>query len=154
MPQPDMMGPAARAWRLPDGWDRAGVGAWIVHAPGSHPLWPWRFVFAIHLRGAAGLPEPFLHFPGASHEIVVISLDPKHYPPELDGGAGSLHPLTPPDVVEQVMGLTDDQATELLDLLVVGCCGGHLVPDADWRGAWRQTLELTSEHMRVGEHPA
>lgn len=150
MKDPDLSGPAARAWKSPHGEEGAGRGAWVVHAPGSHPLWPWHAISAVHLRPVEGMPPPNLRFPGASHEVLVLALNPDHYPPDPDG---YLRWLMPPDVAAQVMGLTDDQARQLVELCAKAVCQGLLVPDSDHRAAWDQTIALTAEHMRLEGHP-
>lgn len=150
--QPDVAGPASRAWRWPRGHQGAGVGGWMVDAPESHPFWPWHLILGVHLRSQPGLPPPALSFPGASHEIAVLALNPGHYPPPVNGEAEPAT-LDPPDIVVQVMGLDDAQAGVLVQLLALAVCAGALIPDVDEAAPWIQAVAATSEHMRLGGHP-
>ena len=154
MRKPDKHGIHGRAWRLtPKGPWGASVDTWLLHAPGSHPFWPWHAIYVVHLRPAEGVPPPKLSRPDASHEIGVLAIDPERCPkpdPEEIERDGTKY-LMPPDVVQQVTGLDDDQARQLAERLAECVAVGRLVPDSDHRSSWEAAIQATAEHHR-GEH--
>lgn len=160
--EPTHVGPAGRAWKgewetTPD--EREGVtdlGTFIMHAPGSHPLWSWYALLGISLRDVPGQPPASKQFAGATHELIVFSLHPDHEPPRPRGKlaeSGTLHHLEPPDHVIQVMHVNDEQFAEILDLVAQAVVKGALVPDSDYREAWKTSLARTVDHYR-GLHGA
>lgn len=153
MREPDMQGPHARAWELPldPRTPTALSGGWMVHAPGSHPFWPWHFISITHLRDEPGVPPADLAFPEATHELIVLALDPDHYPPPLDGSA-RIRAMYPPDVVQQMVLPDDSEARKLLWLVIRAVCDGVLIPDQDYRQSWADAIEATAEHSRQGGH--
>lgn len=148
-----------RAWRMqvtprrPD--HQASIAAWLINGP-YHPFWRWWQLAIVHLRPIEGVKPAAIHRDGASHEIMILSIDPNHPPDidELEQGEGHLRYLTPPDLVHQVVGLTDEQACELVDLMIGPILDGQLSPDRDFRSRWEPILETTAEHLRYGTHPA
>lgn len=154
---PDVKGPAARAWRIE--FDPKNVltplqmGAYLVHAPASHPMWPWYGIQAIALKDHPTTGQPcHVHFPGASHEFTVLALNPEKPLPTPPNPAG-FHFLEPADQCVQVILADDDQARQMIGLVIRAVCEGVLIPDQDWRSYWRTTLANTAEHIRLGEHP-
>lgn len=172
---PDFAG-VARAWRIREspatneahaqswGHGSAGVGAdFIVNGP-YHPFWSWWYISAVHLRPLEGAPPPHLRFPGATHEIMCLSLDPeprngRPKTPNLErieagdveGGLPGF--LSPPDWVVQVILPGDVKARQLVDLAVQRICAGQSC-DSDFRSWWERSIQTTAEHLRLGGHPA
>jgi hypothetical protein len=153
---PDLAGDDRRAWRVPvdnapEG--HAGVGCdWLVHRPGAHPLWWWYMVAIVHLRPLHDLDRPAIQFPGATHEALIVSLDPEHELPDLDTW-GPAHMLQPPDLAAQFIVNSDAQAAEVGDLLVTHIVIDGQSPDSDHRSYWTEAVENTAEHLRLGGHP-
>lgn len=154
---PDLQGPYGRAWCAPDSVLRnptkAGLGAWLVDAPNSHPIWPWHLVTMIHLRDCAGLPPAQKRYPGAEYEFGIIAIDPDRAPnPDPDAWEGGYPILHPPDVIEQFHGVDDATARHILGLAIRCIVDGKLSPDSDYRRAWHETIEQTVQHFRDGTH--
>lgn len=171
---PDFEG-VARAWRIragdaterghADSWGHgsAGVGAdFLIHGP-YHPFWNWWYVSIIHLRPIESAPPPHVHFPGATHEVLCLSLDPEPRNgrpafPDLeriesgDVEHGLPGFLQPADWVVQVVLPSDEEARRLGDLIARHICAGQSC-DSDFRGYWERTLATTAEHLRLGGHP-
>jgi hypothetical protein len=111
------------------------IAAWVIYAPQSHPLWPWLRLTLIHLRPIEGLDDPKIHLEGATHEIVLTALDPKHYPPPLDDIPGNY--LTPHNFAAQLLCTSDEAAIKAVEELAMKpLAKGHLNPDTDAIRAW------------------
>lgn len=140
--RPTIDGPHARAWKIDQkvftSPDQTAVGVWVVHAPWSHPVWPVVMVSCVHLRMEAGKPDPIIHLPGATHEMVVAALDPNQ-------------PIVPPDFhllhslnfVGQFYAPSDEHAAARVETSVIEICRGLLNPDTDARSQWI---------LRYGDH--
>jgi len=161
MRDPDITGPRGKAWQAPETdevrrrWP-AGRGAWLLHCPGAHPFWSWYVVVGCSLADVPGLPPAHKHSPDMTHEIQIHALDPDHKPTDgwcTDGpDRWAKHRLAPPNLVEQTLGLTDEQFAELTRLLVRSFCDGLLSPDTDWRERQRNAIDVTADHLRAGRH--
>lgn len=127
-------------------------GEYLIHAPQAHPFWTWYYMAGISLRDdIPGSPPASRQFEGATHELVVLSLDPDHAAPLPNGEFGQhgqLHPLSPPDHVVQTMHVNDEQFGEILDRFAQAVVNGVLSPDSDYRESWRQTMMNTTDHFR------
>lgn len=148
--EPDVGGPHGSAWEMAQRTDvdHAGVGSWLVHAPGYHLAWSWYAVAACHLRISEGLPPPALAFPSATHELQVLALDPEHEPHPDD--PQSMRWLTPPNVVEQFQVASDDDAASLVKSAVVAIVLGSISPDSDFRRAWKAWVARAARACRDG----
>ena len=152
--EPDISG-AGRAWRVTakDPEEHAGIGAdWLVHAPFAHPFWWWYAVSAIHLRPLPGKGPAHIRFPGATHEILFVALNPEKPLPDISAWQGPAY-LTPIDLEHQFIVQDDEKAREITDLVVAHICEG-VSPDQDFRAYWRDVINRTAEHARLGGHPA
>ncbi len=143
-----------------DAWDLAVrdhatcVAAWLLHALRAHAFWHWRYMSIVHLRPVKGLPPPRLHFPEATHELQVLSIDPERCPspdPAIVVVDGAPY-LMPPDIIQQVGGLNDEQAIRLAKLCAIACTTGDLIPDEDYRPIWKDRILATVEHLVAGGH--
>ncbi len=153
---PDEIGNRGRAWRarLPDPGQRSKtdtdgtVAAWLVHAPAAHPFWSWYLVSVIHLRPIAGVKPAVITKPGATHELMILALNPEHALPPLDLQSGVRY-LTPIDVVEQFEAANDAVANQILELSVRAIVTGYLSPDQDWRRDWRESIRDDGRTLQV-----
>lgn len=161
---PDIVGASGRAWQLPiapigqrgrpdaDGT----VIAWLLHAPAAHILWCYYAVAIIHLRPIPGVPAPIIRGDGATHELMIVSLNPEVPLPDLEAvgrGDDSFAFLAPPDVVEQFTVRDDAEAARLGELAIKVCVDGIASPDQDWRSWWKRAIADTAAHFRAGQHP-
>lgn len=132
----------------------AALAGWIVRAPHAHPLWRYWMLSVVHLRPLEGGKPPQLRFPEATHEIVIVALNPEHPLPPLDHAPGwPVHYLTPIDVCEQMVVPNDAVAVEIAGLCVRAICDGAS-PDQDHRRWWAHTIGATAAHYREGRHGA
>lgn len=148
---PTFASAVGRAWRLdhrtiikemgldPD--QDGTVGAWVVHAPNSHPIWPWYRVVLVHLRSTPNLPEPKIRKPGATHEFIIEALNPDHTPKGYDDWPSDTkfpeYYLSPPNFVAQLVCESDMAARGEVEERVVGrIVDGVLDPDTDYIRIW------------------
>lgn len=160
-------GPYGRAASvpLPDVPEAAeSLCTWLVTAPGYHPLWTQYLMPVVRLRDIEGFPPPERQFPGATHELIVVALNPEHgpYTPEnlqryMTGPeAGRLPYLTPVNIVHQIEG-SDDEARILAAYAARGITAGVLEPEtsngsARIRAEWKSSLVKTLAHIRGEAH--
>lgn len=52
------------------------LDGWLLHIPEATPFWYLYICAVVHLRPHEGSPAPKLQFPEATHEILVLALDP------------------------------------------------------------------------------
>lgn len=153
----------ARAWKvaIPEAYTGASVANWFVNGP-FHPLWRWWYVSCIHLRDIPGGVPTSMSFPEATHEMLILSLNPgddlEHpVPPDIDAleaGSTKLEAmpgiLVPPDLTHQVRLDSDEQAAEITGLMVEHMVAGTASPDQDFRPWWETVLDTTARHYREG----
>jgi len=129
----------------------ATLGTWVLTVPGAHPFWHSYWLSAVHLRDIPGAPPAAKHYPEATHEIMLFALDPDKSLPDPDDG-DNFHPafLTPANLVEQIHGVTDEQATSITEKLGRSFVDGICSPDTDFRSHTQQILRNTVEHFITG----
>lgn len=137
--------------------------AWWLLTGSWHPVWPQFILSVVHLRPVEGAPPAKLHFPGATHELLVVALNPGDPPKihsrkilEKRGLAGVGGYLTPIDVCHQFTAV-DAEMYELAALCAQACVDGLLNPSVDdarerLREQWLSTCVKTLAHMRGEEH--
>lgn len=162
--QADIIGNRGRGWHIPispvgqrgrPDADGTVIG-WLLHAPGAHPFWNYYAIAVIHLRPIDGVRPPTIRVEGATHELMIIALNPEKPLPDLDAvgrGEASFEFLTPIDVVEQFSVRDDAEAARLGELAIRVCVDGLASPDQDWRSWWKRAIAETAEHFRAGRHP-
>ena len=117
----------------------AGLGSYLIDAPGQAPAWDQYVLGLVSLVGPASEGWPaFLQYPGAEFELMLLALDPHGVvdllaagPPAgeemesvrytADGETPFAH-LTPANYVHQFDGVTDQGAASIL-----GRCAGKIV---------------------------
>lgn len=154
--EPDHQGLGC-AWKIPmtrkeekPDW-AATVSMWLVSAPYAHPFWWWYAVTCISLRDIPGVPPATVQFPGATHEIMFVALNPERPIPDLADWQGMSH-LEPLDLVHQFIVGSDEDAEKLTEVVVKHIVAGNS-PDQDHRSYWRDAINLTAEHLRLDGHP-
>lgn len=140
--QPDMVDAHGRAWRLdlatiaakrPNGPPpELTVAGWIVHAPWAHPVWHSYLVAAISLRKIDGWPAAKINLDGATHEVLVLALDPD-VPLAIDQNP---RPLMPANFMGQFIEPDDAAAAARIERTVADICRGALSPDTDFVRHW------------------
>ena len=129
-----------------------------------HPLWQQYALLVVHLRPDADHPDPHVAFVGATHELLVVALNPGdgaqpviHPPEQVARGLASIGGyLEPVDVAHQFTA-TDDEMRQLADLAAQACVAGQLTPCTDdarntLREVWLTSLVRTLAHLRGETH--
>lgn len=161
-PKPTISGVAGRAWRVELAEETrrvkpAGLGLWLVHAPSSHPIWPWKLVACVSLADLPGVAPAVRARPELTHEFLVYAVNPEEVPRPLERlesmARGEPVPyLRPFETVHQVQLRHDVDATRILHDLVRAFVAGILIPDQDYRSAINAALDMTAAHYRSGAH--
>jgi hypothetical protein len=167
---PDLTG-VARVWRLARndamqaahvksfGYASSSLADWVANGP-YHPFWSWWYIGLVHLRDVPGAPPANKQYPEAQYELMFLSLNPdgrnggkvdvdKIEAGDIEGGLPGF--LTPPDLVYQFHGVTDEQAIKIVERAVEHIAAGQSC-DSDFRSWWRSSLDTTVQHYREGRH--
>ena len=131
----------------------AHIGTWLLHCPGQSPAWEHYMLSAVHLRPIPGESKPAtIKVPGATHEFLVLALNPERTP--TPDNPPWPH-LTPANVVEQVELPDDAAAAELLALCAQAVVDGVLPAEPPLAGQvepWRTVLIKSAAHARGEVH--
>lgn len=138
------------------------VDGWLITAPTYHPLWSQYSMSVVRLDDdAPGFPPPYHQFPGTTHELLVMALNPDHGPQTAEtmtgyAETGGLPYLTPVNHAHQFIAC-DQELRQLASLAAWGVVNGHLNPEtgdapALIREAWLASLTKTLAHIRGEAH--
>jgi len=151
---PDFFGSAGSAWRIklpeptikPD--HKATLIMYLVNGIGYHPIWNHWAISLISLEEIPGVLPAMKKYPEAAYELIVVALDPNKPLPDPDQlYEKPPHMLTPFDVICQFHGVDDDEAKEIITILVKEILAGELSPDQDFRKLWKLKI---AERAAVG----
>lgn len=159
-------GPHGHAERIPNGdgpdWAET-VCSWLLTAPWAHPLWSQYNLAVVRLRdGIPGFAPPKRQFPGATHELLVVALNPEHGPQDVKrmqeyaAAGGGMPCLTPVNIAHQLEG-TDEEAAELAEFAAAAVAHAALCPETadapeQVRADWKASLVKTLAHIRGEVH--
>lgn len=128
----DLAGAVARGLTNSEAPLDAQVASWIARAPYAHPFWHSYWISCVNLRDFQGVPPAVITLPGATHEVMVFALDPKHETTVDDFP----HRLTPVNFVGQFIEPSDEAAAARIRQTVQDVIDGRLSPDTDFRYEW------------------
>lgn len=135
---------------------RGTVACWMLDVPGAHPLWNMYSLCVLHLRAIEGVRPAIVRVAGATHELMILALDPERALPSLEALGRCEAPLrwlSPIDVMQQFIVKNDAQAERVGELAVRAIVAGVLSPDQDHRRAWEIAVRETAAHVLDGTHP-
>jgi hypothetical protein len=135
-------------------------GMWLINSPGWHPLWSQYVMSAISLKSHRDLPEAKLKFEGATHEILLVALNPDF--PQTVGSikghakTGKMPFLKPVNIAEQ-FECTDDEVRQMCWYACRAVVYGGLNPETSdapnlIRENWLTALTKTLAHIRGEAH--
>lgn len=132
---------------------------YLITAPAFHPFWSQYILTTIRLRQVPDLPPPVLRFDGATHELMVVAVNPEPEPwtvERLVATGFKIGILSPVNILHQYEA-TDDEMTHLSDLCAQGIVHGILSPESGdaptrIREQWLAMTVKTLAHIRGEEH--
>lgn len=117
--------------------DDCALDCWIVEAPWAHLLWHSYAIILVHLRLTPDNRPTEFYLDGATHEMWVEALDPRHpREPAIKGDPKSIARLTPLNFAAQFIEISDELARERIERDVKDIIAGKLSPDTDHMLAW------------------
>lgn len=132
---------------------KATVAMWFLTCPGQSPLWEHYMMYMIHLRPIWGVAPAIVRVPRATHEVMLLALDPERHPSPTNNETWAW--LRPINVQEQIQLPDDDAARALAEQAAEAIVNGILPAEPPLAGArepWRTVMIRTSAHMRGEEH--
>ena len=129
------------------------MSCWFLECPGQSPAWSHYTMNVIHLRDIDGVPPAHIRVLGATHELILIALDPDRHPKVLK--LSSWRPLRPLNVQEQIRLPDDRSAREMAEKAAQAVVNGLLPAEPPLAGTvepWRTSLNKTAAHLRGEEH--
>jgi hypothetical protein len=111
-----------------------GIGCWFIYCPTAHPLWYAYLLSVIHLREIPDMPPPIIYLPGATHEIILVAMDPEYNPSQ----SPNPYPyrLVPTNFVAQFIAESDGEARKKCMVALAEIVKGLLSPDTDAMAQW------------------
>lgn len=129
----------------------ATLDCWIITADCWHPAWSQYMLGLVHLADTPGAPPAKKRAPDATHELLVVALNPEHGPYDAaTARSDQLHHLTPVNIAEQFTA-TDEQALRITRLCARAVVDGRLTPETgdaptQIRAWWHARIRDTLEH--------
>lgn len=136
----------------PPDWG-ATIANYFLTCPGQSIAWPNYLLSCIHLRPIDGVQPAVVKIPHATHEVMLLALNPAAKPTPTD--PRSWQHLTPANLMEQVELPDDDAARHLLHDAAQAVVDGILWAEPPLSGQvepWRTSLIRTSAHLRGEPH--
>jgi hypothetical protein len=128
------------------------VKLWFLHCPGQSPAWRHYHLAIIHLRPIEGVKPAVISRPGATHEVILVALDPKGNP--VADNPESWQFLHPVNFVGQLTLPSDEAAKMVIDVLARATAEGILWAEPPLSGQeepWQSQLRHLEAHA-AGKH--
>lgn len=132
------------------------VDYWVLTAPGWASAWDQYLLGVVRLDDdVPGFPPPRRDFDGATHEQMVVALNPEFGPYDTDRiaryfGDPPVPFLTPINHINQFIG-TDDEMRQLCWYAAWGVVNAHLNPE-EGQDDWLTSMTKTLAHVRGEVH--
>jgi len=126
----------------------ATIAGYLLFCPGAHAFLSWWMTSVIHLRDIPGVPPAKIIVPGATHEILCVTINPERCPDPDPEHTEDFHYLRPIDQAVQFIAPSDAAATAVLAALVNRIVIGDISPDSDYRSVWQKYIQLKSAAAR------
>lgn len=163
MRPPSIEGIAARAWQVgarnpSDPRSAIHVASWLIDAPASHLVWPWKVLYCVALREAEGVDAPLIARAGVTHEVGLVAIYEEGAPnfaeriDAFEAGTERFPFVLPHDACRQIAVRSDSDAEQVCTAIVRAFCEGRLVPDEDYRRAIHGAIDGTAACIAAGGH--
>jgi hypothetical protein len=146
---------------IDDARSQATLAWWLFTCPGQSPAWDQYAMWCITLAPVVGLDDAVIDVLGATHQLIVVALDPHttwtaEQCGELARTDGGIAMLRPGNVSLQFAAASDDQATELAHLCARAVVDGLLPAEPMLAGGgnaqWHPVVAQTLQHLQTGGH--
>lgn len=136
----------------------ATVCHWLINAGTLHPVITQWFIGIVRLSDLPGVPPAHLQFTGATHEVLMVAVDPD-YPITAASAATPEHrlqPLNPVNLAHQFTA-TDDEMRLMAKGMAWAIAHGDMPPEPplgyeSFRHKWLTVMVKTLAHIRGEEH--
>lgn len=138
----------------------AGVCCYLITAPAYHPVWSQYMLGVVDLKDHDGLPDPKLHFDGATHELMVVALNPDYRQDKASmlhhAKEGTLPFLLPVNIAHQFTA-SDEEMEAMAWLCGNAITEGRMDPEVGdapelVREGWLAACVKTLAHFRGEVH--
>jgi hypothetical protein len=153
--RPDRASDHGRAWECshPDeATAPAAVGTWLLNVPRAHPNWTHWMFGAISLDPGRGFDRRALQFAEATHEFLIVAMDPRHALPSPKRWEDAVY-LDYPEVKYQTElpeRNGDHAARAILSLMVTAVLQRGMSPDGCNRDYWLKSISTSAYDIREG----
>lgn len=130
----------------------ATLGQWFLQCPGQSPVWQHYLLSVIHLRPIPWVIPAVVIRKGATHEVMLVALDPKKNPVPEDFRTWTW--LSPVNFLGQIELPSDEDARKVLETLAHAVADGILwaePPLSGQREPWETQLRHLEAHA-AGKH--
>lgn len=130
----------------------ATLAAWFLQCPGQSPAWQHYHLSIIHLRPIPNVEPAVLKRENATHEVMLVALNPKPRPVPED--VMSWHWLRPINFTGQLALPSDEEAKTVLKILARAVADGLLwaePPLSGMKEPWESQLRQLEAHAE-GKH--
>jgi hypothetical protein len=140
--------------------ESATLAMHLIFMPDAHPAWDFYTLSLVHLRDIPGARPAVFQFPGATHELVVMAMDPETLPNPFK--PAEFRFLQPVNVAVQFVmdGTTtaaacmlgDERAKAVAETIAQQCIDGNLPMEPQGlsgaRELWRERVEFEASLLR------
>lgn len=144
--QPDLQGPAGRAWlceqKLSEAQQNktAELEVWLVETSQDHPSGNHKVLALRHLRELDILEPVKEEHQNATHELWVMDINPENEDDINPHDLNTLHVMFPP-VIEQFSASSDIAAVKLAEKVTELCVCGNFDPDCHSLTEWDNFID-------------
>lgn len=147
MKNPNIEGPAAKAWNLIIPFDHpCTLAMWWIESPHFHAAWSRWCISFIHLRDTPKAPKAILTHPDNTHEMIISAIHPDSVEPLSENS--QVRFLDPPDVALQIRLPDDGACRKLAERCAREVCQGSMSPDQDFRRVWNQLIPQWAKELK------
>jgi hypothetical protein len=159
-----IVGPCATATLLPildaPEWS-ATTCHWLIASAQFHVWWRQWLVACVDLAPNNVHHPAALHFPGATHEVIIVAVNPDHpvTPADTTAAGFQLQFLTPINLAAQFEA-SDEEMRRVVAYMCWSISEGHHTPepplshgiDSEWGQGWLASITKTLAHVRGEVH--
>jgi hypothetical protein len=132
---------------------------WLITSAQFHVWWRQWLISCVNLAPNDNFPPPVLQFPGATHEVIIVALNPDHPVTPAATTADGFQPLIPINLAAQFEA-SDDEMRRVLAYMCWSISEGYHTPEpplshgieSEWGQGWLASITKTLAHVRGEVH--